>query len=183
MAEGNTTDKISYETVRSYLKAALEHLMAAGRSTHDVVEFALDKFGKSIIPYLKEFQEEIRERQIHVADLAESAKTAVFGIHVSPELRGQMIREAAYLRAERRGFVGGSPEEDWYAAEKEIDELLAKQAGILQKGQRTMASVTAVAEKELAHVRDAVGSWIESRRGIAQKTDQESQERHYHHGF
>ena len=35
-----------------------------------------------------------------------------------------MIREAAYLRAERRGFGGGSEVADWLAAEREVDELL-----------------------------------------------------------
>ena len=43
---------------------------------------------------------------------------------ISPEERQAMIREAAYLRAERRGFGGGSEVADWLAAEREVDELL-----------------------------------------------------------
>jgi Protein of unknown function (DUF2934) len=35
-----------------------------------------------------------------------------------------MIAEAAYLRAERRGFTPGYEVEDWLAAEKEVDALL-----------------------------------------------------------
>ncbi|MEO1766056.1 DUF2934 domain-containing protein [Thiobacter aerophilum] len=35
-----------------------------------------------------------------------------------------MICDAAYFRAERRGFVGGSALEDWLEAEAEIDALL-----------------------------------------------------------
>jgi hypothetical protein len=37
-----------------------------------------------------------------------------------------MIAEAAYLRAERRGFTGGSEteKEDWLIAEAEVDALL-----------------------------------------------------------
>ncbi len=31
------------------------------------------------------------------------------------------IAEAAYYRAERRGFTGGDPVEDWLAAEKELE--------------------------------------------------------------
>jgi hypothetical protein len=31
-----------------------------------------------------------------------------------------MVAEAAYLRAERRGFVRGSPEQDWFEAEEEL---------------------------------------------------------------
>jgi hypothetical protein len=39
--------------------------------------------------------------------------------------RRRMIAEAAYYRAMRRGFVGGSPEGDWLEAEAEIVALLA----------------------------------------------------------
>jgi len=37
-----------------------------------------------------------------------------------------MIAQAAYLRAERRGFTGGHEKEreDWIAAEAEVDALL-----------------------------------------------------------
>jgi hypothetical protein len=35
-----------------------------------------------------------------------------------------MIAEAAYLRAERRGFIPGHESEDWLAAEVEVDVLL-----------------------------------------------------------
>jgi len=46
------------------------------------------------------------------------------GITVSAETRRAMIAHAAYLRAERRGFTAGSEEEDWLAAEAEVDALL-----------------------------------------------------------
>jgi len=32
----------------------------------------------------------------------------------------QKVATAAYLRAEARGFVGGSPEQDWFEAEAEM---------------------------------------------------------------
>ena len=47
-------------------------------------------------------------------------------IEISEDARRGMIAEAAYLRAERRGFVG-DPEkerEDWLLAEAEVDALL-----------------------------------------------------------
>jgi hypothetical protein len=43
---------------------------------------------------------------------------------VSVEARRAMIAQAAYLRAERRGFASGGEVEDWLAAEAEIDALL-----------------------------------------------------------
>jgi len=42
------------------------------------------------------------------------------------EDRYRLIAEAAYFRAERRGFVPGSELQDWLAAEIEVDELLAE---------------------------------------------------------
>jgi hypothetical protein len=49
---------------------------------------------------------------------------AVTGITVSEEARRAMIAQAAYLRAERRGFAPGGELEDWMAAEAEVDALL-----------------------------------------------------------
>lgn len=44
---------------------------------------------------------------------------------ISPERRLQMIAEAAYFRAERRGFAPGAESRDWLESEAEIEELLA----------------------------------------------------------
>jgi len=45
---------------------------------------------------------------------------------VTEEQRRRMIAEAAYYRAEKRGFSGGSSVDDWIAAESEIDAKLAR---------------------------------------------------------
>ena len=45
-------------------------------------------------------------------------------VKVSEDVRRGMIAEAAYLRAERRGFAPGGEHEDWLAAEAEVDALL-----------------------------------------------------------
>ena len=42
----------------------------------------------------------------------------------APEQRYFMITEAAYYRAERRGFQGGDPVADWLEAETEIEAML-----------------------------------------------------------
>ena len=44
---------------------------------------------------------------------------------VSEQARRELIAVGAYLRAERRGFVHGHAEEDWLAAEAEVDALLS----------------------------------------------------------
>lgn len=43
---------------------------------------------------------------------------------VGSERRRQMIAEAAYLRAEKRGFNGGDAVHDWMEAEREVDAHL-----------------------------------------------------------
>jgi len=44
----------------------------------------------------------------------------------SPMQRRQMIAEAAYFRAEKRGFSGGEEFRDWIEAEAELDRRLRK---------------------------------------------------------
>lgn len=43
---------------------------------------------------------------------------------ISPEQRYRMVAEAAYHHAEKRGFVGGDPLNDWLLAEMEVDKQL-----------------------------------------------------------
>jgi hypothetical protein len=51
-------------------------------------------------------------------------KTATKTTGVSSDVRLQMIREAAYYKAEKRGFSPGNDHQDWVEAEQEIDQLL-----------------------------------------------------------
>ena len=48
---------------------------------------------------------------------------------ISSEERSHLIAEKAYLRAERRGFRGGDPVEDWLEAEAEVDAMLMRPGG------------------------------------------------------
>lgn len=163
MTKDTATEGASDESIRAYLKETLEHLVAAGHSTHELVEFSLDKFGKRIIPHLNELQEDIHQSRVKIQSLAESAKTAVLGIQVSPEQREQMIRDTAYLRAEKHNFAGGRHVEDWCLAEREIDELLAKQDGLLEKARKNIQSVSQIAKSELADVKGAMHHWLKTR--------------------
>ena len=45
-----------------------------------------------------------------------------------------MIAEAAYIKAEKRGFIAGDEQECWLEAEQEIDALIA--AGSINSQQR-----------------------------------------------
>ena len=43
---------------------------------------------------------------------------------VPPCMRQDMIEQAAYFRAEQRGFEPGHELDDWLAAEREVDTLI-----------------------------------------------------------
>lgn len=45
-------------------------------------------------------------------------------ISINPEERYRMIAVAAYYRAEKRGFIGGDPAQDWVEAEAEVARLI-----------------------------------------------------------
>ena len=49
-----------------------------------------------------------------------------FSSFVGPEKRAALIAEAAYFRAEKRGFAPGHEHEDWLAAENEVDAALLR---------------------------------------------------------
>jgi hypothetical protein len=51
---------------------------------------------------------------------------------VGLEQRGALIAEAAYFRAEKRGFAPGHELEDWLQAEAEVDARLLQSAATPQ---------------------------------------------------
>jgi hypothetical protein len=55
---------------------------------------------------------------------ARKSPTAPPPAKLAGEARRALIAEAAYLRAERRGFIPGHETDDWLAAEIEVDALL-----------------------------------------------------------
>ena len=45
---------------------------------------------------------------------------------LTPEERSQMIAEAAYYRAEQRGFYPEGHDQDWFEAEMIVDSMLSR---------------------------------------------------------
>lgn len=69
--------------------------------------------------------EKTAPRRRNTAVALKAAEPGVsMGSTVSEDSRRAMIAQAAYLRAERRGFAAGGEVEDWLAAEAEVDALL-----------------------------------------------------------
>jgi hypothetical protein len=58
----------------------------------------------------------------------DAAAKSVAQSSVTEESHYSMVAEAAYYRALQRGFQGGSPEDDWYAAEAEIQRVSGQRA-------------------------------------------------------
>lgn len=54
------------------------------------------------------------------------AKAKTSRPRVSEKQRIHMIEEAAYFKAEQRGFQDGDPVADWLMSEKEVDSLLSQ---------------------------------------------------------
>jgi hypothetical protein len=61
---------------------------------------------------------------------ADTPKVNFIGEQLVYKDRYERIAEAAYLRAEQRGFEPGHEIEDWLAAEKEIDALLSSNGNL-----------------------------------------------------
>lgn len=54
--------------------------------------------------------------------------TKLVSTGITPDQRSRMIAEAAYYRAEKRGFDPEGQVQDWLEAESEVDALLSKSA-------------------------------------------------------
>ena len=61
------------------------------------------------------------------------AKAKLISTGITPDQRSHMIAEAAYYRAEQRGFNPEGQVDDWLEAEAKIDEMIKefnKEAGL-----------------------------------------------------
>ena len=51
-------------------------------------------------------------------------------VSIAPEERRRMIEVRAYFLAQQRGFAPANPEQDWLAAEAEIDAMLIQSMAV-----------------------------------------------------
>lgn len=168
MSEQEQKPPESYETVQPFLKAAFEQVLAAGRGVRDMVEFSLERLGDTALPYVNRFVAEVHAGQVKIKGLTASVHQSLFDGRPDPEERERMIREAAYLRAEQRGFAGGSPEEDWAEAEREVDARLAAQEGLIDRGRHAIESAGAAAGRGAEATYALVRQWLAGREGTGE---------------
>ncbi len=156
-------DEGTYEATQPHLKAALEYTIAMGRSVRDWGEFCLEKFGSTILPYLKRFLLDVREQRVRIDGLGDGARNALFGTALTADERERWVQERAYFRAEQRGFTGGSAEEDWIESEREVDRWIAQQMGVVGRGREAVLSLGELAHKGFDGMRDMLTHWMEQR--------------------
>jgi len=77
---------------------------------------------------------------------------------IAAEERYRMIAEAAYYRAEKRGFAGGDTAENWRVAEAEIDRILQQtnQENITMNDHEIQQQVQAALDSDPATIADKV---------------------------
>jgi hypothetical protein len=148
---------------RDYLRYVLEHMLEAGQGIRELSEYTLGQFGADFLPYLRQFLHEVGQGRIGVRGLSHGMRAALSGNSVTSEERERMIREAAYLRAERRGFCGGSAQADWLAAEQEVDLCLAQGPGLVVSGGQALTVVLEAAREKPAERVAAVHRWLADR--------------------
>ena len=104
---------------RLTMKSLSEELSSLRKRVQDLEQQLEDKIETT----LEKAAEQMRAR-IEASQAARERLTPVHGTGVHVDERQRMIAEEAYLRAERRGFSGGDPAQDWIEAEIEIDRRL-----------------------------------------------------------
>jgi hypothetical protein len=67
-----------------------------------------------------------KKRAPRKTPIAIAVETALPAPFTGPEQRAALIAEAAYFRAEKRGFAPGHEKDDWLAAEAEVDARLLR---------------------------------------------------------
>ncbi len=125
----------------------------AEKLTMKVLSGELDTLRKSIRMLETEFERKLENAMEKAVEKLKSRieKSEAYspGLHVlggagvDVNARRRLIEEAAYFRAERRGFNCGSPEQDWLEAEREVDNMLLH-------GWMKMESLQAVSRDEPA---------------------------------
>jgi len=168
MSEQEQKQPESYETAQPFLKAAFEQILAAGRGVRDMAEFSLERLGDTALPYVNRFVTEVHAGQVKIKGLTASMHQSLFDGRPDPEERERMIREAAYFRAAQRGFDGGSPEEDWAEAERQVDAHLAEQEGLILRGRHAVESAGAAAGRGAEATYALVRQWLAHREGTGE---------------
>jgi Protein of unknown function (DUF2934) len=96
---------------------------AATKPAHEKMGVAKKTVAKKVAPKVERGKAVPEKPAPKRAISRAAAKPQSRGNGMTAEERHRMICDAAYFRAERRGFANGDPQQDWLEAEQEIEDL------------------------------------------------------------
>lgn len=112
MEEMKVAEKLTMKFLLGELEVLRKGMHKLENGVERKLEMAMEKAARKL------------KSRIEMTDQHPGALHIHGGAGVDVNARRKLIAKTAYLLAERRGFVGGSPEQDWLDAEMEIDCLL-----------------------------------------------------------
>jgi hypothetical protein len=163
---GTCEDKKNKD-LKKYLKKSLEHMVAAGHGIKEFSEFTLEHLGNTAQPHIRDFIQDVHTGAIKVKGITKATRNKILGYHISKEEREQMIREAAYQLAEKRNFVGGDAETDWYEAEEMLICQLDEDAGLVVKSFKTVTHLSTELAAKVKTLEHDVHKWLDDRHSRA----------------
>jgi hypothetical protein len=105
-----------------HLRQSIESAIA---NIHDKIANQISSLEDRFFEQRTEFRAQLDLQVTALRSNMQALRTEFMALLVS-ELRQDMIRRAAYRRAEQRGFAEGDPAQDWQEAEAEVERELEK---------------------------------------------------------
>jgi hypothetical protein len=148
--------------LEKYFNSTLEHMVSAGHGIKEFSEFTLEHLGETVRPHIRNFAKDVRMGVIKVKGITAATRVKILGQHIDEAEREQMIREAAYFLAEKRNFIGGDAETDWYQAEKIVSSQLDEESGLTGKSFKRVEYLSSEIKTKLETVEHDVKQWVNS---------------------
>jgi hypothetical protein len=150
-----------------YLKSTLEHMISAGQGIKEFSEFTLEHLGEVVRPYLYAFLDETHKGAIKIKGITTTTSRKILGHRVDEGEREEIVRKTAYLLAERRNFIGGDAEKDWYQAEEIVDQQLGEELGLVEKSYNTLEHLSLDLKTKLKTLELDAQKWVQERKNRA----------------
>lgn len=112
-----------YQRMLGTYENVLRSMETAVANSHDEIAKQISSLDARFFEQGTAFREQLHRQATELRSSLQALRTELVGLLVS-EQREDMIKQAAYRRAERRGFAGGDPQQDWREAEAEVERAL-----------------------------------------------------------
>ena len=112
-------DKGTYEAVKPYLTAALEYVIQTGQSVRSFFDFAVERCGGAVLPYVQRFMREVRDGTVKVAGLTKETRKKILGEKFDPIDAGKKALVSVKTTAEKEIHVVKDVVGNWLSGRKE----------------------------------------------------------------